>query len=280
MDEVKLAVARLWRAANHLSTAQWILTLAGSFLGGGVVTAVIAAIAPVPAWVLGLIAVGAVLFVYGVIALWWEGRRFPTSSPEPSQVREWGIHGGAKRAPAPPDLSDFSLPAKALDRANKVALEKAKADLAPDAVVEFYEIVVLPSLSIRFRTWSRIANSNAHVMVNDDTATLWGRREGALWKRGDEESGAELPVWDYDSGPAPWKVEKDWQELVRQAWYRVRPFEGNVSLHGGYPATDEAGWGLWGVCFEPTDRFGSAHPEDKRWFRMRNGQLEETPWEN
>jgi hypothetical protein len=260
--------SRVWVAATHLSLAAQIVTIAASLLTGSGVTALLAILTPVPNWLLALILAALVLLIYGLIALRWERRL--TQTPQ-SPVREWGIHGEVPKAAPSADLAAFRLSTRDLDRAARLALAKARAELGPDAVVEFHEITVLPKVTVRFRSWSRIGDRNAHLMVTGDTVTVWGVRAGAMWTTGEN---MDQPVWDHDRGPFPWKVEKGWEEVVRQAWYRVRPFEGNAVLKGDYPTADPD-WGLWWVCFEPTDRFGAARPSHKRCFGMHHGQLEE-----
>lgn len=263
-----LFASRAWRAADRLSTGGQIVAWATALLGGTLITGGLSVVASVDTWLLALIAAALTLLAYGLIVLGWE--RYRSTPPPQAIVREWGIHGEVIKAP-PTDLAAFRLPRKELDRAARLALAKAKAELGPDAVIEFYEISVLPIVSVRFQSWSRIGDRNAHIMVAGEKVTLWAMRAGAMWTTGEN---MELPIWDHDRGPFPWRVEKGWEEVVRQAWYRVRPFEGKAVLKGDYPTVDP-GWGLWWVCFEPTDRFGAARPSGKRCFGMHHGQLEE-----
>jgi hypothetical protein len=82
-------------------------------------------------------------------------------------------------------------------------------------------------------------------------------------------------MWELPQSIRPWTKDTSWNALVRQAWYRMRPFEGKVTLHGydQAPVENSERWGLWLVSFSMQDPNSGELRE--RHFGLKDGNLEE-----
>lgn len=251
-----------------LALYDWIARVHFGLFGLGGITFMAGAIAVMsdtPAIAIALFVAGLVAIALGVGG-WLRSREFPHPSAvaaappavsSPSQK-------SSRWLPDSSDLLTITMTNADLNDALKRAKNAAKQELARDASVAFSHIELLPRPVVVFTLDSELANRRGWVYVREDSVSCYPTEYG--------------PPSSFRPSLPPWRKDRHWPELVRDAWHRVRPFTGKAELRGEYRVIeDNESWGLWYVCFQvdPHPLFGG---ESRKCFGYHNGKLEMFDW--
>jgi hypothetical protein len=183
--------------------------------------------------------------------------------------------GGADPSDHPRDLANYLLSIATFELALASASEVAKAEVGPGGELVFSSVLLSAvhtglvrgvigevqtfDRTIFFDYFHADSGSKAHIGIVE------GRAPTVSAERSRSPISVPAPV------EPPWRLTPGWEDLVRRAWTRVKPFKGWAWLSAAYPL--EGGLPYWWVQFQRAE--GSVSEEPLA-FVISDGKLMQT----